>query len=100
MTQLYNPHESFYKFFLKIFRAGKFIVMLRKNNYLPKARYFEAFHQNRKRWKSLYLKNPLFFILDFIKALVTELGMAPFQHELGSYPKKGVVSHNRSKLND
>ncbi len=100
VTQLYNPHESFYKFFLKIFRTGKFIVMLRKKNYLPKANYFESFHQNRKRWKSLYLKNPLFFMLDFIKALVTELGMAPFQNELGSYPKKGVVSHNRSKLND
>jgi glycosyltransferase involved in cell wall biosynthesis len=98
LTQLYNPHESFYKLCLKVFRAGKFIVILRKKNYLPKAGYFEGFHQNRKRLKPLYLKNPVFFVLDLIKALVTELGMTPFQHELGNYPKKGVVSHNRSKL--
>ena len=100
VTQLYNPQESFHKLCLKIFRAGKFIVMLRKKHYLPKAGYFEAFHQNRKRLKPLYLKNPMFFMLDLMKALVTELGMTPFQHELGSYPKKGVVSHNRSKLNN
>ncbi len=100
VTQLYNPHETFFKLFLKIFRAGKFIVMLRKKNYLPKAEYFEAFHQHRKILKPLYRKNPLFFILDLMKVLVTELGMSPFQHELGSYPKKGVVCHNRSKLED
>lgn len=98
VTQIYNPGDSFLDSFRKVYLSGEYVVMMRKLYKQPKHEFFEGMRLRLKTFRRFYLKNPVFFLIDVVKATIAELGIIPHLHELDSYPRLHMKSSNKNKI--